>query len=113
MKNALMITTTLAVLGGSIANTRAGNQEWATAGKVMAGVGAGLLIAKTLEPRPVIYVNPQPVVVAQPVPVVVQQPVQQVVVQQPAVVYTQPASIVVQQPAVVYRSASVIYRPAP
>src|SRR5688500_5369158 len=81
MKRALMTITTLAVLGASAPRVEAGDKEWATAGKVMAGVGAGLLLAKALEPEPVysyspppVYVQPAPVtqVGDQPAPVVVQ-----------------------------------------
>lgn len=111
MKRALMITTTLAVLGSSVVRTDAGNQEWATAGKVMAGVGAGLLIATALQPRPV-YAEPAPVIVQQPAQVVYQPATQVVVQQQPTVVYTQP-TVVYTQPAVVYQPAPVIVRPAP
>src|SRR5688500_14744261 len=108
MKRALMTITTLAVIGASAPRPQACDREWATAGKVMAGVGAGLLIARAFEPEPVVvynpppvYVNPAPVVyqpapvVYQPAPVVVQQPVQQVI-SQPApqtVVYTQPVVV--------------------
>jgi hypothetical protein len=116
-----MTVTTLALLGASVPRVEAGDKEWATAGKVMAGVGAGLLLAKAFEPEPVrvyspppVYVQPAPVIVSQPAPVVVQQP--QVIVQQPqqTVVYTQPVvqRVIVQQP-VVYQPAPVIYQPAP
>src|SRR5688572_16603287 len=110
MKRALMITTTLAVLGSSIARTDAGNQEWATAGKVMAGVGAGLLIAKALEPRPV-YAEPAPVVVQQPV--VVHQPAQVVYQTAPQVVVHRQPTVVYTQPTVVYSQPAVVYQPAP
>ncbi|MGZ8938644.1 MAG: hypothetical protein ACXW32_05475 [Limisphaerales bacterium] len=124
MKRALITVTTLALLGASVPRVEAGDKEWATAGKVMAGVGAGLLLAKAFELEPVyvervyspppVYVNPAPVVY-QHAPVVVHQPVQQVVVQQPrtTVVYTQPAQTVVVQQPVVYQPAPVIYAPAP
>ena len=115
------MTTTLALLGSSIARVEAGNSEWATAGKVLTGVGAGLLLAKALEPRAVVYdatpvyTASAPVVVYQPAPVAVQQPVQ-VVVQQPApVVVEQPAQVVQQvvaQPAlVVAQPAQVVAQP--
>lgn len=120
-----MITTTLAVLGASLPRVEAGDKEWATAGKVMAGVGAGLLLAKAFEPQPVytpppVYVQPAPVVyqpapvvLHQPAPVVLDQPVQQVIVPpQPTVVHTQP--VVVHQPVVYqYAPAPVVYHPAP
>lgn len=126
MKRALITLTTLAVMGTSVPRLQAGDQEWATAGKVMAGVGAGLLLAKAFEPAPVqvyspppVYVEPVPVVYQQ-APVVVHHPaqplVQHVVVQQPrtTVVYTQAARAIVYQPApVVYQPAPVLYAPAP
>ena len=122
MKKALMTMTALAVVGASAPRVEAGDKEWATAGKVMAGVGAGLLIAKALEPRPVVYETPTVYqsapapVVYQPAPTpVVYQPAPVVVQSQPSVVYAPPAqTVVVQQPAVVYQPApTVIYRPAP
>jgi hypothetical protein len=117
MKKALITMTTLAVLGATAPGAHAGDREWAVAGKVLAGIGGGLLLAKALEPQPVyvsapIYVTPAPIVVQQPAPVIVQQLPQQVVVQQV------PRQIVVQQPVivqptpVVYASAPVVY-PAP
>src|SRR5688572_33435896 len=105
MKRALMTMTTLAVLGASAPRVEAGDKEWATAGKVMAGVGAAPLLAKAFEPEPVyvqrvyspppFYVQPAPVFY-QPPPLVVQQPVQHVVAQQPrsTTVYTHPAQTV-------------------
>ena len=109
MKKALITVTTLAVLGATVPRVEAGDKGWATAGKVMAGVGAGLLIAKAFEPEPVYVYSPPPVYV-QPVPVVITQPAP-VVVQQPQVVYA-PAPVVVQQP-VIYQPAPVVYQPAP
>jgi hypothetical protein len=101
--------TTLALLGATAPHARAGDREWAVAGKVMAGVGAGLLLSQALTPAPVyaaipVYVAPAPVVVQQPAQIVVQQPFQTV-----TTVY-QP--VVIQQPVVV-QSAPVIYQPAP
>jgi hypothetical protein len=123
MKRTLITMTALAMLTASTPLVRAHDGGWSTAGKVLTGVGAGLLLSRALEPQPVyttpVYVNPAPVVVQQPATVVVQQPVQtvvqqpaqQVVVQQPATVVTQP--VVVQQPAIIYQPAPVIYAPAP
>jgi hypothetical protein len=120
MKKALITVTALTILGTSVPAARAHDHGWSTAGAVLTGVGAGLIISKAFEPPPV-YVAPTPVVVQQPATVIVQQPpVQQVVVQQPVPqVVSQPAPVVqaqpvvVQQPTVVYQSAPVVYAPAP
>src|ERR1051326_4745638 len=81
MKKALITMTTLAVLGATAPRPQAHDRGLAVAGGVIAGVGAGLVLSRALEPRPVVYESP--VVVSQPAPVVVQQPAQQIVVQQP------------------------------
>ncbi len=106
------VVTALAVCGLLIAGTQqshAGDREWATAGKVLTGIIAGAVIAKSFEPAPVVY-QPAPTVVYQSAPVVVQQP--QVVYTQP-VVY-QPAPVILQPaPVVVYRPAPIYYSPVP
>jgi len=114
MKKALTILTTLAVVGAAVPRAHAGDREWAVAGKIMAGVGAGILISKALEPQPVyvapppVYATPAPVVVQQPATVVYQPaPTQQVVYQQTVV----PGQYVVQQPVVV--ASAPIVAPAP
>ncbi|HEY1170581.1 MAG TPA: hypothetical protein VGH19_04355 [Verrucomicrobiae bacterium] len=96
------IVTALAICGLMVAGAQqshAGDREWAVAGKVLTGVIAGAVIAKSFEPAPVVY-QPAPVVY-QPAPVVVQQP---------TVVYAQP---IVQPAPVVYAPAPVVYAPAP
>jgi hypothetical protein len=113
------VVTVLAVCGLLVAGTQqshAGDREWAVAGKVLTGVIAGAVIAKSFEPAPVVY-HQAPTVVYQSAPVIVQQP--QVVYAQPQVIYTQPvvyqsAPVIVQSaPVVVYRPAPVYYSPAP
>jgi len=113
------VVTVLAVCGLLVAGTQqsqAGDREWATAGKVLTGVIAGAVIAKSFEPAPVVY-QQAPVIVYQSAPVMVQQP--QVVYAQPQVIYTQPvvyqsAPVIVQPaPVVVYRPAPVYYSPVP
>jgi len=121
MKKALIAITALALLGASVPRASAGDRGWSVAGKVMAGVGAGFLLASALEPQPVyattpVYVAPAPVIVQQPAPVIVQQVQQPVYVQQPvqAVTYTQP--VLVQQPVAVQPivvQQQVVYQPAP
>jgi len=108
--------STLAILSASAPAIQAHDGGWHTAGAVLTGVGAGLLIAQAVNPPPPVYVNPAPVIVQQPAPVIVQQPAQQVVVQQttqpaPTVIQSQP--VVVQQPTVVYQQPPVVYAPAP
>jgi hypothetical protein len=119
--------TTLAMLGAAVPRAHAGDREWAVAGKVLTGIGAGIILAKAFEPPPV-YVAPPPVIVRQPATVVYQSvPVQQVVYQQPAqttaVVQTQPVTVIqqpvyaTQQPIVVqqpvYIPSAVVVPPAP
>jgi hypothetical protein len=58
MKKALITMTALALLAANAPQSDAHDRGWATAGKVMAGVGAGLLLARALEPQPV-YVAPR------------------------------------------------------
>jgi hypothetical protein len=123
MKKALITMTALALLGANVPRAKAGDRGWAVAGRVMAGVGAGVLLAKALEPQPIyaatpVYVAPAPVVVQQAAPVVVQQVQQPVYVQQPVQTVTlaqQPVYVqqpVVVQPAPVVYAPSVVY-PAP
>jgi hypothetical protein len=132
MKKALIAITALAITAASASNTRAHDGGWSTAGKVLTGVGAGLLISQALEPHPVyigapVYVAPTPVVVQQPATVVVQQPVQQVISQPVQTVQTvqpvqtvqqvqpvqtvQPAPVVVQQQPVTVVQQPVVQQP--
>lgn len=101
-KSMKKVVTALAVCGLLLAGAQpshAGDREWATAGKVLTGVIAGAVIAKSFEPAPVytetrVVYQPAPTVVYQSAPVVVQ----------PQVVYAQPVYV---QPA------PVVYHPAP
>jgi hypothetical protein len=114
----------LLTLAGSPA-AKAGDQEWATVGKVLTGVMAGSVLANALCPPPPVYVSTPAVAVA-PTPVsvvryvsaprvVVQQPVRRVIVQSPRTqVVVQPAPVpVVVQPAPVVYPAPVVVRPYP
>lgn len=111
MKKLIATGTTLALLAAFGApNAAAGDRGWATAGKVLTGVGAGLFIAKAFEPAPVY----QTTVVYQTAPVVYAAPPQPVVVQQVAPVVVAPQQVVYQQPVVVQQPAQVVYvQPAP
>jgi hypothetical protein len=119
MKKIILALTTLAIAGAGIQTASAGgcgggssgNCGWSTAGQVLAGVTAGLVIGSALAPRPTYYVPPAPVcyptagygyTYAYAAPA------------QPAVVYTTPARIVYTAPApVVYAAPApvVVYRP--
>ena len=119
MKKMILALTTLAIAGASVQTTLAGScrgGSWgscgsSTAGQVLAGVTAGLVIGSALAPRPTYYAAPTPVCYPAPgygytysyaAPA------------QPAVVYTTPARVVYAAPApVVYAAPApvVVYRP--
>lgn len=111
------VVIALAIGGLLLAGTQqshAGDREWATAGKVLTGVIAGAVIAKSFEPVPVYtqttVITPAPVVVAQPAPIVVQQP--QVIYTHPVIVQSAPV-VVAPAPVIVHRPPVVQYVPAP
>jgi hypothetical protein len=104
MKKMILALTTLAIVGASVQTASAGGGGWSTAGKVLAGVTAGVFIGEALAPRPVYYAAPAPVYYPAPgygyansyaAPA------------QPAVYYAAPAPVVYAAPAPV-----VAYRPA-
>lgn len=104
MKKMILALTTLAIAGASVQTASAGGGGWSTAGKVLAGVTAGVVIGEALAPRPVYYAAPAPVYYPAPgygyaysyaAPA------------QPPVVYAAPASVVYAAPA-----PAVVYRPA-
>jgi hypothetical protein len=101
MKKMILALTTLAMAGASVQTASAGG-GWCTAGPVLAGVTAGVVIGQALAPRPVYYAAPPPVYYPAPgygytyaAPA------------QPAVVYAAPAPVVYAAPA-----PAVVYRPA-
>lgn len=97
MKNLLIGTVFAATLVGQ--SVRAGDREWAVAGKVLTGVAAVHVIDHIVNPRPqVVYVQ-QPTVVVQPAPQVVAAPV---------VVAPAPQMVYVQQPVVYYYSTPYV-----
>ncbi len=128
MKKTILLLTAAALTAAGTQPAQAGDKEWATAGKVLTGVVAGAVLAKTIhhhrsapvytQTTTTTYTSPayrttpvvvqQPVVVLQHAPVVVQQPV----VVEKRVVY-QPATVVYQQAPVVYQPAPVVVRHAP
>jgi len=122
-KSMKKVVTALAVCGLLLAGAQqshAGDREWATAGKVLTGVIAGAVIAKSFEPAPVytqttvvyqqapVVYQPAPTVIYQSAPVMVQP---QVVYAQP--VYVQSAPVYVRAPRVVVHPAPVYCAPAP
>ncbi len=118
MKKTILILTAAAIAVAGTTSAQAGDKEWATAGKVLTGVVAGTVLAKTVFNQRSAPVYTQTTVYSSPAyrtaPVVVEQPVvvetAPVVVQRPVVVERQ----VVYQPAtVVYKPAPVVYQPAP
>ena len=133
--NAKWITaTTILALGlGALApEVRAGDREWAVAGKVLTGLAAASVVARVLDPapcatttavvyqQPAVYVAPQPVVYAAPVvaPAPVAPPAPVYVAPAPAPVYYAPAPVVYAAPvyvapAPVYVAPAPVYLPAP
>ena len=77
MKTVVTSLTALALVSLPAFHAQAGDREWATAGKILTGVVAGAVIAKSFEPVPV-YSAPPPVVYAH-APTVVYAPPPQVV----------------------------------
>lgn len=142
MKKIVLTVSAVALLGATLPKAAAGD-GWSTAGKIMAGVGAGLVLSKIFEPErcytpPPVYVNPAPVVVSSvPAAPVVPQPVVWQV-SPPATVVVQPVPVQIQtfqtvsvvpvqaaqpvgqtyqtivvQQPVYVQPAQVIYQPAP
>jgi hypothetical protein len=94
MKKWILAAVAVAVVGMGTQTARAGDREWATVGKVLTGVAAGVVIANALDAQPAyasVHVGspgysvsysvcapppcPPPRVVCAPPPVVVYQPV--------------------------------------
>jgi hypothetical protein len=114
-KSMKKVVTVLAVGGLLLAGAQqshAGDREWATAGKVLTGVIAGAVIAKSFEPAPVytqttVVTHAPAPVVYQPAPTVVYQSAPVVV--QPRVVYVQPAPVVYHPAPVIVHRAPVVH----
>jgi hypothetical protein len=110
MKKSILAFVTLTLVGAGVQNARAGDCEWAVAGKVLTGVAAAAFISSALQPEPVYtshacapVVYPAPARVYRYVPApVVYAPVR------PVVVYRAPAPVVVRvapPPVVTFRVA--------
>jgi hypothetical protein len=112
----ILAMTTLAIAGATVRTATAGGYHsscgWSTAGQVLAGVTAGLVVGSALAaPPPVYYAPPAPVAypapgygytyAPAPAPVVAYAPPARVVYAAPApVVYAAPAPVVVYRPPV-------------
>jgi len=115
MKKMILAVVAVAVVGMSVPTARAGDREWATVGKVLTGVAAGVVIARAIDSEPthttVSYGYAAPsyrvsyTVSAPPCP-----PPPPRVVYAPPVVYA-PAPVVYQP--VYYAPRPVYYAPAP
>ena len=95
MKKLLTTVAALSLVAGGMQTASAGDREWATAGKILTGVVAGTVIARTLEPAPV-YAYPT----YYPPPV-------------PSTVFVQPAPVVVYRPPVCVQAVPVVVYGAP
>lgn len=100
MKKILLTLTTVALLAASARTASAGDREWATAGKILTGVFAGAVLARTFEPVPT-YTYAPAVYYSPPV------------VQAPPTVYYQPAPVIVYSQPVYVQQVPVYVRPAP
>lgn len=110
MKKTVIVAAILAIAGTHIQTARAGDREWATAGKVLTGVAIGAVIASAVEARAnysvthssaPAYCPPAPVVVAPP----------PVVFVPPRMVVAPPPVLCAPRPVVVYRSPVVCAPP--
>jgi len=52
MKKMIFAAVAVAVVGMSVQTARAGDREWATVGKVLTGVAAGVVIARAVDCEP-------------------------------------------------------------
>lgn len=111
MKKTTITFAAAVMLASSVTRVSAGDREWATAGKILTGVVAGAVLARTFEPAPVYYHTttdyaPTPVVVA-PLP-----PPPSVVVR-PAPVVVYPSAVYVHSAPVYVAAAPAYVAPAP
>ena len=112
MKKMIFAAVAVAVVGMSVQTARAGDREWATVGKVLTGVAAGVVISRAVDCQPTYvsasYGYPAPAysvsyTVATPPPC-----------PPPAPVYCAPPPVVyAPAPVVYYAPRPVYYAPAP
>jgi len=107
MKKIIAAATLLAIAGANVQTAQAGDHGWATVGKVLTGVAAGVVIANALDCHPaqysVTYSSYTPVPCPAPAPVVYA-PVR--------VVYASPPVVYAPAPVVVYQSPVYVSRPS-
>ncbi len=96
MKKTIATVTVLALTLASLQTARAGDREWATVGKVLTGVAAGVVIANALDYQPAYY----PVTYSRCAPC-------------PAPVVYAPTRVVCAPAPVVYVPAPVVVCPRP
>jgi hypothetical protein len=120
MKKLILTAVAAGVVGFGVQSARAGHQEWATVGKVLTGVAAGVVIAKAMDGSPGYasvsyssygYASPAYSVsyaVGAPAPCAPPP-----VVYAPAPVVYAPAPVVVYRPPVVCAPPPVVCAPAP
>ena len=106
MKKISIALSLLALTGSQVQTVSAGEQEWATAGKVLTGLFAAQAVASVFAPPPVyqttVYYPGGPVYSAAPAYVVAQPPA-----------YVQPAPVYVAQPPVAYYAPPAYVQPYP
>ena len=106
MKKISIALSLLALTGSQVQTVSAGEQEWATAGKVLTGVFAAQAVASVFAPPPVyqttVYYPGGPVYAAAPAYVAAQPPA-----------YVQPAPVYVAQPPVAYYAPPAYVQPYP
>jgi len=108
MKQLIAVCLTAALAGALTPPARAGQSEWATAGKVLTGVIAGAALVHALQPTPSYVCAPPPVVYVPAPPAVVCAPLPPPVVYAPAPVICVPRPRVVCAPPVYVRPAPVV-----
>ena len=113
MKKIILGMTVLAVAAAGLQTTRAGDREWAVAGKIL----TGLFVASAINHAIADEQRCAPVYYSEPAPCrsysysYCPPPAPRVVYQQP--VYCAPAPVVVYRAPVYYAPAPVCYAPAP
>lgn len=116
MKKMIVIAVALAFAGAQVQTAKAGDREWATAGKILTGVAIGAVIASAANAHASYSVSyssapaycPPPVVFAPPPRVMCAPPVVYV---PPRVVCAPPPVVYVPRPVVVYRPPVVCAPP--
>jgi hypothetical protein len=109
MKKTILLLTALGMLSQT-PTARAGDREWATAGKVLTGLFAAKVLHDAVSgPRHHHRVATATVCTTQPGTVLVQQPATIVYQQPPTVIYqTSPAVVYQPQPTVIYQQSSAV-----